>query len=101
MRPDRTRLFEVASEQSGYFAGPQARECGYGWVLLSHHVKSGQFLRIRPRHKQTVEDQLWASVARSLGWGHPGCQEYFHRRATALPNPSSSDSPLDDLPYNE
>jgi predicted transcriptional regulator of viral defense system len=45
--PDRARLFEVASEQGGYFTAAQARACGYSWALLSHHVKSGRFLRVR------------------------------------------------------
>ena len=45
--PDRIRLFEVASGQGGYFTGEQARACGYSWALLSHHVKSGRFARVR------------------------------------------------------
>src|SRR5919199_4812329 len=46
-RPDRLRLFEIASEQGGYFTAEQARACGYSWALLSHHVKSGRFIRAR------------------------------------------------------
>ncbi|MDP8923218.1 MAG: type IV toxin-antitoxin system AbiEi family antitoxin domain-containing protein [Chloroflexota bacterium] len=46
-RPDRARLFDVASEQGGYFTAEQARACGYSWALLSHHVKSGRFIRVR------------------------------------------------------
>ena len=45
--PDRTRLFEVASEQRGYFTTEQAKSCGFSWARLSHHVKSGRFTRIR------------------------------------------------------
>lgn len=45
--PDRIRLFEVASGQGGYFTAEQARACGYSWALLSHHVKSGRFIRVR------------------------------------------------------
>ncbi len=45
--PDRGRLFELATEQGGYFTAEQARSSGYGWALLSHHVKSGRFIRIR------------------------------------------------------
>ena len=47
MRPDRLRLFEIASEQGGYFTARQARACGYSFALLSHHVKSGRFIRVR------------------------------------------------------
>jgi predicted transcriptional regulator of viral defense system len=37
----------MASEQSGYFTAEQARACGFSWALLSHHVKSGHFIRVR------------------------------------------------------
>jgi predicted transcriptional regulator of viral defense system len=46
-RPDHARLFEIASEQGGYFTAEQARACRYSWALLSHHVKGGRFIRIR------------------------------------------------------
>lgn len=46
-RPDRARLFEIASEQGGYFTADQARALGFSWALLSHHVKSGHFIRVR------------------------------------------------------
>jgi predicted transcriptional regulator of viral defense system len=46
-RPDRLCLFEIASEQGGYFTAEQARACRYSVALLSHHVKSGRFIRIR------------------------------------------------------
>lgn len=45
--PDRALLFEIASGQSGYFTTQQARESGYSWALLSHHVKRGHFIRVR------------------------------------------------------
>jgi predicted transcriptional regulator of viral defense system len=45
--PDRSRLFEIASEQGGYFTAAQASTCGYSSALLSHHAKSGTFIRIR------------------------------------------------------
>ncbi len=47
VRPNRARLFEIASEQGGYFTAEQARACGYSWALLSHHVKNGRFVRVR------------------------------------------------------
>jgi predicted transcriptional regulator of viral defense system len=40
-------LFDTASEQGGYFTAEQARACGYGLALLSHHAKAGRFLRVR------------------------------------------------------
>lgn len=46
LRPDHLRLFRIASEQGGYFAAAQARDCGFGWALLSYHAKSGRFKRV-------------------------------------------------------
>ncbi|MGO9452205.1 MAG: type IV toxin-antitoxin system AbiEi family antitoxin domain-containing protein [Candidatus Binataceae bacterium] len=49
-RPDqplRAQLFEIASEQGGYFTAAQAQTCGYSRALLAHHAKSGRFIRIR------------------------------------------------------
>jgi predicted transcriptional regulator of viral defense system len=43
----RARLFEVASEQGGYFTAAQAQTCGYSRALLAHHAKSGRFTRVR------------------------------------------------------
>lgn len=45
--PSHTRLFELASEQGGYFTAAQARERGFSKALLAHHAKSGHFLRVR------------------------------------------------------
>ena len=47
-RPDHERLFEVASEQSGYFTAAQAGACGFSRPLLSHHARAGgRFIRVR------------------------------------------------------
>ncbi len=46
-RPDSLCLFEAASEQGGYFTAHQARACRYSFALLSHHAKSGRFIRVR------------------------------------------------------
>ncbi|MCH8063860.1 MAG: type IV toxin-antitoxin system AbiEi family antitoxin domain-containing protein [Chloroflexi bacterium] len=45
--PDRIRLFEISSEQGGYFTTGQARAWGFSRSLLSHHVKTGRFIRVR------------------------------------------------------
>ena len=45
-RPDHARLFEIASERSGYFTAGQAVEAGFGWSLLAHHAGTGRFRRI-------------------------------------------------------
>jgi predicted transcriptional regulator of viral defense system len=47
MKPDRSRLFDIAATQGGYFTSEQAKECGFSRALLSHHAKSGGFIRAR------------------------------------------------------
>jgi len=46
-RPDRSRLFDISSEQAGYFSTEQAEACGFSRSLLSHHAKGGRFIRVR------------------------------------------------------
>ena len=45
-RPDHERLFAIATEQAGCFTTAQARDCGFSSPLLTHHAKSGRFVRI-------------------------------------------------------
>src|SRR5687768_11843117 len=45
--PDHSCLFDVASEQHGYFTVQQAHGCGFGWRALLHHRKRGRFIHIR------------------------------------------------------
>jgi predicted transcriptional regulator of viral defense system len=47
VKPDRSRLFDIAATQGGYFTSEQAKECGFSRALLSHHAKSGGFIRAR------------------------------------------------------
>lgn len=44
-RPDHQRLFDIATEQAGYFTTAQARTCRFSSPLLTHHVKNGRFVR--------------------------------------------------------
>ena len=46
-KPSRAQLFELASEQGGYFTAAQARARGFSKALLAHHAKSGRFIRVR------------------------------------------------------
>jgi len=41
----RTRLFEIAEAQAGYFTAAQAREAGYSYAAQNHHHKAGNWLR--------------------------------------------------------
>jgi predicted transcriptional regulator of viral defense system len=46
--PRHDRLFELASEQGGYFTTAQARGCGISKPLLSHHSRAGaRYIRVR------------------------------------------------------
>jgi len=45
--PNHALLFEIASEQGGYFTAEQARTSGFSRALLSHHAKTGTYIRIR------------------------------------------------------
>jgi predicted transcriptional regulator of viral defense system len=45
-RPNHQCLFEVASTQHGYFTTAQARACGFGTDLLTHHARTGRFPRV-------------------------------------------------------
>lgn len=42
----RRRLFNLASEQAGYFTAAQAKTLGYSYQAQAHHVASGNWLRI-------------------------------------------------------
>ena len=44
--PDHAGLYAVASGQAGCFTAAQAAENGFKTSLLSHHVRSGRFVRI-------------------------------------------------------
>jgi hypothetical protein len=46
-RPDHGCLFEIASEQGGYFTARQAHRCGFSRANLSHHVAAGRYVRLR------------------------------------------------------
>jgi predicted transcriptional regulator of viral defense system len=45
-RPDFRCLFAIASEQHGHFTTARARACGFKGSLLTHHTRSGRFVRV-------------------------------------------------------
>lgn len=70
-RPDHQCLFEVASEQAGYFTTGQANACGYASSLRTYHVKQGRWVRFRrgiyrlseypsSEHEEVIAAWLWA-----------------------------------------
>jgi predicted transcriptional regulator of viral defense system len=44
--PDHQGLFDTASAQAGYFTAAQARRHGFSSALLTHHAKTGRFVRV-------------------------------------------------------
>jgi predicted transcriptional regulator of viral defense system len=44
-QPDHEALFQTASGQAGYFTTEQAAADGFSSALLTHHTKTGRFLR--------------------------------------------------------
>ncbi|NJD28771.1 MAG: hypothetical protein FIA92_10805 [Chloroflexi bacterium] len=45
-KPDQEALFETASAQAGYFTAAQALDHGFSSALLTHHTKTGRFVRV-------------------------------------------------------
>ena len=45
--PNHQELYEIAEQQAGYFTAAQAQARGFSRPLLSYHVKTGLFGRIR------------------------------------------------------
>lgn len=45
-RPDKQALFDIASEQMGYFTADQAAGTGYAPYLLTYHTRRGTFQRV-------------------------------------------------------
>jgi predicted transcriptional regulator of viral defense system len=44
--PNHDGLFATASAQAGHFTSSQASTHGFGSALLTHHVKTGRFIRV-------------------------------------------------------
>jgi predicted transcriptional regulator of viral defense system len=53
--PDHDSLYQFAEQQAGYFTATQAREAGFSYSLLSYHVGTGRFERVRPRVYRIVQ----------------------------------------------
>jgi predicted transcriptional regulator of viral defense system len=46
-RPDHEKLFQIASQQGGYFTARQAHQSGFTKYLVRHHARSGRFVRVQ------------------------------------------------------
>lgn len=43
------KLYRIAEKQGGFFSAAQAQKAGFSRPLLSYHVKSGRYIRVRHR----------------------------------------------------
>ena len=108
-RPSRAQLFELSSEQGGYFTAAEAQTCGYSRALLAHHAKSGQFIRVRQglyrfrdypsspredviaawlatgREAAVVSHESALDILGSFRRGAGGCSSYCPEMIKALP----------------
>jgi predicted transcriptional regulator of viral defense system len=75
LRPDREGLFQLASEQRGYFTAGQASLYRFSHALLAHHARAGTFQRVRAGlyrfrdYPSTPREELMAAW---LALGGPG-----------------------------
>jgi predicted transcriptional regulator of viral defense system len=53
--PDHDALYQLAEQQAGYFTATQARDAGFSYSLLSYHVGTSRFDRVRPRVYRIVQ----------------------------------------------
>lgn len=53
--PDHNALYQTAEQQAGYFTAAQARKAGFSSSLLSYHLDTGRFARVRPRVYRLVQ----------------------------------------------
>lgn len=63
-RPDHGSLFGIATEQAGYFTTAQSRDCGFSSPLLTHHAKSGRFVR-RP-NSRARSAEMWRACEKVI-----------------------------------
>src|SRR5437879_4038032 len=91
--PDEDALYGLAETQHGYFTAAQARTCGYGWALLSHHAKRGRFIRLhrglyRLRHFPTSPvDEIaaaWVGTGEHAVVSHESAL-YLHELSDIIP----------------
>ena len=52
---DHNALYQIAEQQAGYLTVAQARKAGFSRSLLSYHVGTGRFRRVRPRVYRLVQ----------------------------------------------
>lgn len=85
-KPNHEDLFQTASEQAGYFTTAQALDHGFSAPLITHHVRTGRFVRItrglyRLRdYPSSPREQLigaWLRIAPDAVVSHESALELF------------------------
>lgn len=90
MKANRSRLYEIAERQHGFFTTKQARLCGYVSSNHPYHVRTGEWVREYrgiyrlARYPRAPEDQLvlWALWSRGRNDSPVGV--YSHQTALSL-----------------
>lgn len=83
--PDHQALYLVAEQQAGYFTAAQARQAGFSRSLLSYHVRTGRFARVRPHVYRLAQFPASAHEDLYVAWLEAGSQAVIsHDSALAL-----------------
>lgn len=83
--PDHDFLYQLAEQQAGYFTATQARNAGFSYSLLSYHVGTGRFNRVRPRVYRIVQFPSSPHEDLYVAWLQAGPQAVIsHDSALAL-----------------
>jgi predicted transcriptional regulator of viral defense system len=83
--PDHDSLYQVAEQQAGYFTATQARKAGFSSSLLSYHVGTGRFERVKPRVYRIVQFPSSSHVDLYVAWLQAGPRAVIsHDSALAL-----------------
>lgn len=83
--PDHEALYLAAEQQAGYFTTAQARQAGLSRSLLSYHVGSGRFVRVRPHVYRLAQFPASSHEDLYVAWLEAGAQAVIsHDSALAL-----------------
>ena len=83
--PDHDSLYTIAEQQAGCFTARQARHAGFSPSLLSYHVGTGSFERVRPRVYRLVQFPASAHEDLYVAWLQAGPYSVIsHDSALAL-----------------
>ncbi|HNS51651.1 MAG TPA: type IV toxin-antitoxin system AbiEi family antitoxin domain-containing protein [Anaerolineae bacterium] len=83
--PDHGALYLAAEQQAGYFTAAQARQASFSRSLLSYHVGSGRFVRVRPHVFRLAQFPASSHEDLYVAWLEAGAQAVIsHDSALAL-----------------